>query len=61
MTAYRHGLRALELCGLRWDQIDLNYGRQRVRRAKSGIDNVHPLSGKEIRALRQFAKPAEPH
>ena len=39
LIAYRHGLRASEVCGLRWDQIDLNYGRLHVRRAKGGIDN----------------------
>ena len=52
LVAYRHGLRASEVCGLRWDQIELDGGRLHVRRAKGGIDNVHPLSGKEIRALR---------
>jgi integrase len=26
MMAYRHGLRASELAGLRWDQIDLKAG-----------------------------------
>jgi integrase len=31
-------------------------GRLHVRRAKGGIDNVHPLSGKEIRALRQLRR-----
>ena len=56
LVAYRHGLRASEVCGLRWDQIDLNSGRLHVRRAKGGIDNVHPLSGKEIRALRQLRR-----
>ena len=56
LIAYRHGLRASEVCGLRWDQIDLNSGRLHVRRAKGGIDNVHPLSGKEIRALRQLRR-----
>lgn len=56
LIAYRHGLRASELCGLRWDQIDLNYGRLHVRRAKGGIDTVHPLSGTEIRALRQLRR-----
>ncbi len=56
LVAYRHGLRASEVCGLRWDQIDLNTGRLHVRRAKGGIDNVHPLSGKEIRALRQLRR-----
>ncbi len=54
LVAYRHGLRASEVCGLRWDQIELNSGRLHVRRAKGGIDNVHPLSGREIRALRQL-------
>src|ERR1039458_7969065 len=56
LIAYRHGLRASELCGLRWDQIELNSGRLHVRRAKGGIDNVHPLSGREIRALRQLRR-----
>src|SRR5208282_2739145 len=56
LVAYRHGLRASEVCGLRWDQIDLNTGRLHVRRAKGGIDNVHPLSGREIRALRQLRR-----
>jgi integrase len=37
-------------------QHDLIDGRLHVRRAKGGIDNVHPLSGKEIRALRQLRR-----
>src|SRR5207344_3639233 len=45
LIAYRHALRASEVCGLRWDQIDLNSGRLHIRRAKGGIDNVHPLGG----------------
>ncbi len=56
LVAYRHALRASEVCGLRWDQIELNSGRLHVQRAKGGIDNVHPLSGKEIRALRQLRR-----
>lgn len=56
LAAYRHGLRASEVCGLRWDQIELNSGRLHVRRAMGGIDNVHPLSGREIRALRQLRR-----
>jgi site-specific recombinase XerD len=27
LLAYRHGLRAAELCSLRWAQIDLRHGR----------------------------------
>ena len=52
LLAYRHGLRAQELCLLRWSQIDLRHGRLHVNRAKGGIESVHPLHGPELRALR---------
>ncbi len=52
LLAYRHGLRAQELCQLRWAQIDLRHGRLHVNRAKGGIESVHPLRGPELRALR---------
>lgn len=52
LLAYRHGLRAAELCQLRWSQIDLCNGRLHVNRAKGGIESVHPLHGPELRALR---------
>src|SRR5262245_61367476 len=52
LLAYRHGLRASELCALRWSQIDLRNGRLHVNRAKGGIESVHPLHGPELRALR---------
>jgi type 1 fimbriae regulatory protein FimE len=45
LLAYRHGLRATELCSLRWSQIDLKHGRLHVNRAKGGIESVHPLHG----------------
>src|SRR5262249_22337333 len=52
LLAYRHGLRAQELCSLRWAQIDLKHGRLHVNRPKGGIESVHPLHGPELRALR---------
>jgi type 1 fimbriae regulatory protein FimB/type 1 fimbriae regulatory protein FimE len=52
LLAYRHGLRAQELCQLRWSQIDLRHGRLHVNRAKGGQESVHPLCGPELRALR---------
>src|SRR4029450_12268383 len=52
LLAYRHGLRASELCGLRWSQIDLRHGRLHVNRVKGGQEAVHPLHGPELRALR---------
>src|SRR3974377_1030141 len=32
LLAYRHGLRAAELCQLRWSPVDLRHGRLRVYR-----------------------------
>jgi type 1 fimbriae regulatory protein FimB/type 1 fimbriae regulatory protein FimE len=52
LLAYRHGLRAQELCTLMWTQVDLRNGRLHVNRAKGGIGSVHPLHGPELRALR---------
>jgi type 1 fimbriae regulatory protein FimE len=56
LLAYRHGLRARELCELTWDMIELDSGRIHVRRAKNGTNSTHPLTGKEIRALRQLRR-----
>jgi type 1 fimbriae regulatory protein FimE len=52
LLAYRHRLRAQELCQLRWAQVDLRHGRLHVNRAKGGQESVHPLHGPELRALR---------
>src|SRR5215468_8891440 len=43
LVAYRHGLRAQELCSLRWSQIDLRNGRLHVNRIKGEIESVHPF------------------
>ena len=56
LLAYRHGLRASELVALRWDDIDFTTGRLHVRRAKGGETAVHPLGGKELRALRRLQR-----
>ena len=56
LMALRHGLRASELCALRWEQVDLVHGRLHVNRRKNGIPSVHPLTGIELRALRSANK-----
>jgi type 1 fimbriae regulatory protein FimB/type 1 fimbriae regulatory protein FimE len=58
VLAYRHGLRAAELCALQWAQVDLRHGRLHVNRAKGGIESVHPLRGPELRALRPLQGPS---
>ena len=60
LLAFRHGLRALELCSLRWEQVDLAHGRLHVSRVKNGMPSVHPLTGTELRALRRLQREQEP-
>ncbi len=57
LIAYRHGLRAVEICDLEWSQVE--WGRNatlHVHRAKNGKPAAHPLRGDEIRALRELQR-----
>ncbi len=56
LLAFRHGLRATELVTLRWDQVDFEMGVLHVRRAKGGTPATHPLTGRELRALRRLQR-----
>jgi integrase len=56
LVAYRHGLRASEVCDLQWPQIELSEGRLHVHRVKNGIPSVHPIRGDEMRALRKLRR-----
>jgi type 1 fimbriae regulatory protein FimB/type 1 fimbriae regulatory protein FimE len=44
LLAYRHALRASEVCALRWDQFDMKHGTVHVNRLKNGLPSVHPLT-----------------
>src|SRR3984957_5466162 len=56
LLAFRHGLRASELCDLRWDQADLNGAVLHVRGVKNGTPSTHPIQGDELRALRRLQR-----
>jgi site-specific recombinase XerD len=58
LIAYRHGLRVAELVDLRWEQIDFNQAVLHVRRVKKGTPSTHPLTGRELRALRRLEREA---
>jgi integrase len=60
LIAYRHGLRASEVCDLQWHQVELGAGRLHVRRSKRGTPSVHPLQGDELRALRRLQREQSP-
>src|SRR5262249_16136673 len=51
-------LRASELVDLHWEQVDLKGGVLHVRRVKQGSPATHPLTGRELRALRRLEREA---
>ena len=58
LVAYRHGMRAAEICDLRWDQIDFSSATLHVNRVKNGKPSTHPIRGGELRALRKLQREA---
>src|SRR5262249_54095508 len=41
LLAFRHGLRAVEVCDLRWEQVEFETAVLHVRRRKNGTSSVH--------------------
>jgi integrase len=60
LLAFRHGLRAAEVCDLRWEQVDFKTASLHVRRVKHGSPSTHPLTGREMRELRKHQREAAP-
>ena len=63
LVAYRHGLRASEMCGLRIADIDLKAGSISIRRLKGSMSQTQPLyphRGQplldEVKALRSWLR-----
>lgn len=57
LVAFTHGLRNQEICRMRWSQVEWGPpARLHVRRSKNGRAGVHPIRGRELRALRRLAK-----
>ena len=59
LIAFRHGLRASELCSLQWSDVEFESATLHLRRAKGGMTSTHPLLGDELRALRALKREAE--
>lgn len=55
--AYVHGLRAVEVTGLQWIDVDLVNRNLTVRRAKGSKDSTHPLTPDVIRAEETTRRP----
>jgi type 1 fimbriae regulatory protein FimB/type 1 fimbriae regulatory protein FimE len=50
LLAFRHGLRASEVCDLQWTQVDFEAAALAVTRAKHVTPSTHPLTGGKLRA-----------
>jgi integrase len=60
LIAFRHALRVSELTDLRWEQVDFTRAVLHVRRVKNGTPATHPLTGRELRALRRLQREQDP-
>jgi type 1 fimbriae regulatory protein FimB/type 1 fimbriae regulatory protein FimE len=56
LVAYRHGLRASEVCDLEWSAIDFTRAELHVTRRKGGTPATHPIRGDELRELRKLRR-----
>jgi integrase len=61
--AFLHGLRASELVGLRWDQVNFDTASILVVRKKGSLPSTQPVLSDELRSLRalQRVAPASPY
>jgi integrase len=59
LIAFRHGLRASEVCELQWSDVEFETGDLHLRRAKGGTTSTHPLLGDELRSLRVLKREAK--
>jgi integrase len=59
LIAFRHGLRAGEVCSLQWSDVEFESATIHLRRAKGGVTATHPLLGDELRALRALKREAK--
>lgn len=56
LIAYRHGLRASEVCNITVENLDLEAGNIRCLRGKGSISNWQQLSEDEIKVLRSWLR-----
>ena len=56
LLAYRHGLRASEICNITLDNIDLDAQNIRCERGKGSICNWQQLSKDEVKAVKTYLK-----
>jgi integrase len=61
LIAYRHGLRASELCELTWNMIELDSGRIHPHMLRHACGFKLANDGVDTRALQHFPRPSQHH
>lgn len=56
LLAYRHGLRASEVCRIEISHIDLEAGNIRCMRGKGSISNWQSLARDEVKAVKSYMR-----
>ncbi|EPP0275378.1 tyrosine-type recombinase/integrase, partial [Salmonella enterica subsp. enterica] len=56
MMAFLHGFRVSELLSLRLSDLDLHSRIVQVSRLKNGFSTIHPLTPREVRAIRVWLR-----
>lgn len=56
LLAYRHGLRASEVCNITVENLDLEAGNIRCARGKGSISNWQVLADDEVKTLRAWLR-----
>jgi type 1 fimbriae regulatory protein FimB len=56
MLTFYHGLRASEVCHLKWQDVDLTHGRIWIHRLKGSLSTEQPLLAQELRTLKRYLK-----
>ena len=56
LLAYRHGMRASEICNITVHNLDLEAGNIRCQRGKGSISNWQQLSADEIKAVKTWLR-----
>src|ERR1039458_9457988 len=56
LLAYRHGLRASEVCNITVENLDLEAGNIRCERGKGSISNWQQLAEDEVKALKSWMR-----
>lgn len=56
LLAYRHGLRASEVCGMELSHIDLDAGNIHCIRGKGSVSNWQALARDEIKAIKAYLR-----